>query len=158
MHILETNELLKERHGYDIGFFNRYDLLCVLHRHIREKERLLVKEKVVRIDNYDDKVVVQTAAGHAFEAQVIVGADGVRSGVRKEMWRNAEAVGAVPEEDKKGQSRQVGVHHLATFPPPPNLIHSLLTRASQKSSVTGPPATVCLRTELHFRKVKLAVS
>lgn len=117
MHILETNELLKERHGYDIGFFNRYDLLCVLHKHIREKERLLVNQKVVRIDNYEDKVVVQTAAGHVFEAQVIVGADGVRSGVRKEMWRNAEAVGAVPEEDKKGQSKQVGIHHLATFTP-----------------------------------------
>lgn len=104
VHILETTEILKERHGYDTGFFNRYDLLCVLHKHIREKERLLVNQKVVRIDTYEDRVVVQTAAGNVFEAQMIVGADGVRSTVRKEMWRNAELVGAVPEEDKKGQS------------------------------------------------------
>lgn len=49
---------------------------------------------------------MHTSAGHVFEAQVIIGADGVRSKVRKEMWRNAEKVGAVPEEDKKGQLKQ----------------------------------------------------
>lgn len=94
---------MKERHGYDVGFFNRYDLLCVLHKHIREKERLLVNQKVVKVDTYEDKVVVQTSTGDVFEAQVIVGADGVRSTVREEMWRNAEVAGAMPEEDKKGQ-------------------------------------------------------
>lgn len=104
---METTPILKERHGYDVGFFNRYDLLCVLHKHVREKARLLVNQKVVRIDNYEDKVVVQTAAGDVFEAQLIVGADGVRSAVRKEMWRNAELVGAVPEEDKKGESKRI---------------------------------------------------
>ncbi|KAK7700374.1 hypothetical protein SLS64_010982 [Diaporthe eres] len=103
LHILETTEILKERHGYDVGFFNRYDLLCVLHKHIREKERLLVNQKVARVDTYEDKVVVQTSTGDVFEAQMIVGADGVRSTVREEMWRNAEVAGAVPEEDKKGQ-------------------------------------------------------
>lgn len=107
MHKLETNPILKERHGYDTGYFNRYDLLCVLHKHVREKERLLVNQKVVRVDTYEDKVVVQTSTGDVFEAQCIVGADGVRSTVRKEMWRNAEAAGAVPEEDKKGQSKPV---------------------------------------------------
>lgn len=107
MHKLETNSILKERHGYDTGYFNRYDLLCVLHKHVREKERLLVNQKVVRVDTYDDKVVVQTSTGDVFEAQCIVGADGVRSTVRKEMWRNAEAVGAVPDEDKKGRSKPV---------------------------------------------------
>lgn len=103
LHILETRDILKERHGYDVGFFNRYDLLCVLHKHIREKERLLVNQKVARVDTYEDKVVVQTSTGDVFEAQVIVGADGVRSTVREEMWRNAEVAGAMPEEDKKGQ-------------------------------------------------------
>ncbi|KAL2272824.1 hypothetical protein FJTKL_05962 [Diaporthe vaccinii] len=101
LHILETTEILKERHGYDVGFFNRYDLLCVLYKHIREKERLLVNQKVARVDTYEDKVIVQTSTGDVFEAQMIVGADGVRSTVREEMWRNAEVAGAVPEEDKK---------------------------------------------------------
>lgn len=87
-----------------MGFFNRYDLLCVLHKHIREKERLLVNQKITHVDSYEDRVVVQTSAGDVFEAQVIVGADGVRSTVRNEMWRNSEAAGcAIPEEDKKGQ-------------------------------------------------------
>ncbi|KAJ0103784.1 monooxygenase fad-binding protein [Diaporthe amygdali] len=101
LHIIETTAILKERHGYEIGFFNRYDLLCVLHKHIREKERLLVNQQITHVDGLEDKAIVHTSAGHFFEAQVVIGADGVRSTVRKEMWRNAEVAGAVPEEDKK---------------------------------------------------------
>lgn len=86
-----------------MGFFNRYDLLCVLHKHIREKKRLLVNQKITRVDGFEDKVIVHTSAGNVFEAQMIVGADGVRSTVREEMWRNAKIADAVPEEDKKGQ-------------------------------------------------------
>jgi 2-polyprenyl-6-methoxyphenol hydroxylase-like FAD-dependent oxidoreductase len=79
-------------------------MLCVLYKNIRDKERLLVNQKVTRVENHEDRVVVHTAAGDVFEAQVIVGADGVRSTVRKEMWRNAEEAGVgVPAEDKKGQ-------------------------------------------------------
>ena len=101
---METTAILKERHGYEVGFFNRYDLLCVLHKNVREKERLLVNQKIIRVDNYEDRAVVHTAAGDVFEAQTLIGADGVRSTVRKEMWRNAELAGVdVPEEDKKGQ-------------------------------------------------------
>lgn len=101
---MDIAPILKERHGYETGFFNRYDLLCVLHKNIREKERLLVNQKIVRVDNYEDRVVVHTKAGDVFEAQMLIGADGVRSTVRKEMWRNAEESGVgIPEEDKKGQ-------------------------------------------------------
>lgn len=154
MHILETTEMLKERHGYDVGFFNRYDLLCVLHNHIREKERLLVNKKVVRVDTYEDKVVVQTSTGDVFEAQVIVGADGVRSTVRDEMWRNAEVAGAVPEEDKKGQ--WVGCVFRLVILFSISLYNSILIRISQKLSAIGPPALACPRTELHIPAVKLA--
>ncbi|KAF6816901.1 FAD binding domain protein [Colletotrichum plurivorum] len=103
MHFTDTVDLLKQRHGYGVGFFNRHDLVSILHKHVREKERLLVNQKVVRIDGLEDKVVVHTAAGDVFEAQMIVGADGVHSAVRREMWRNAETAGpgAIPEEDKK---------------------------------------------------------
>ncbi|KAG8157756.1 hypothetical protein KVR01_012418 [Diaporthe batatas] len=102
LHDLGIAPILKERHGYETGFFNRYDLLCVLHKNIREKDRLLVNQKIVRVDNFKDRVVVQTKAGDVFEAQMLIGADGVRSTVRKEMWRDAEESGAeIPKEDKK---------------------------------------------------------
>lgn len=106
MHLIETTEILKERHGYEVGYFNRYDLLCVLHKHIREKERLLVNQKIIRVDALEDKAIAYTSTGDVFEAQVVIGADGVRSTVRNEMWRNAEVAGAVPEEDKKGQWKE----------------------------------------------------
>ncbi|TDZ15108.1 FAD-dependent monooxygenase ctvC [Colletotrichum orbiculare MAFF 240422] len=86
MHFTDVVGMLKERHG-----------------HIKEKDRLLVNQKVVRIDGLADRAVVYTAAGDVFEAQMVVGADGVHSAVRREMWRNAETAGpeAIPEEDKK---------------------------------------------------------
>lgn len=77
----------------------------MLYKHVREKHRLLNNQKIVHIDNLEDRAVVQTKAGDVFEAQVVIGADGVRSTVRKEMWRNAAVAGpsAVPEADKKGE-------------------------------------------------------
>lgn len=113
---METTAILKERHGYETGFFNRYDLLCVLHKHVQEKERLLVNQKIIRVDNFEDRVVVKTSAGDVFEAQAIIGADGVRSTVRKEMWRNAEVAGVgVPEEDKKSEWYQAVSTSLHSF-------------------------------------------
>ncbi|TDZ27860.1 FAD-dependent monooxygenase ctvC [Colletotrichum spinosum] len=103
MHFTDVVGMLKERHGYGTGFFNRHDIVSVLYSHIKEKDRLLVNQKVVRIDGLADRAVVYTAAGDVFEAQMVVGADGVHSAVRREMWRNAETAGpeAIPEEDKK---------------------------------------------------------
>lgn len=125
MHFTDTTDEMRQRHGYGVGLFNRYDLVSILHNHIREKSRLLVNQKVVRIDGLEDKVVVHTAAGDVFEAQMIVGADGVHSAVRREMWRNAEMAGpgAIPEEDKKGET-----DHDERQAPLGSLLQPMLTR------------------------------
>ncbi|KKY16639.1 putative monooxygenase fad-binding protein [Diplodia seriata] len=96
--------ILKTRHGYAPMFMERYQLLRVLYKHITEKERVFVDKKVQKIEDYEGRVLVHTEDGTTFEGQITVGADGVHSTVRKEMWRNADEKdpGAIPTEDRQG--------------------------------------------------------
>lgn len=104
--------ILKTRHGYAPMFMERYELLRVLYKHIAEKERIVVNKKVQKIEDDEGRVLVHTEDGTTFEGQITVGADGVHSTVRREMWRNAEEndPAAIPTEDKQSAYRK--------FPPP----------------------------------------
>ncbi|KAB2573212.1 Monooxygenase FAD-binding protein [Lasiodiplodia theobromae] len=95
--------MLEARHGYAPMFMERYGLLCVLYNHILEKERINTNKKVQKIENFEDRVLVHAEDGTTFEGQIVVGADGVHSSVRKEMWRNAEEQdpGSIPKEDRQ---------------------------------------------------------
>ncbi|KAF7532752.1 hypothetical protein G7054_g7705 [Neopestalotiopsis clavispora] len=95
--------VIQARHGYVNMFMERYELLRVLHRHIIDKDRLLINKKVVRVNTQDDIATVLTRDGSFFEAQIVVGADGVHSSVRGEMWRNADEsdTGAIPKCDRE---------------------------------------------------------
>ena len=42
-----------------------------------------------RVDHFDDRVVVQCKDGSSYIGDIIIGADGVHSLVRQEMWRHA---------------------------------------------------------------------
>ncbi|KAK8096368.1 uncharacterized protein PG998_014236 [Apiospora kogelbergensis] len=84
-------EVLAQRHGYPAMFTQRHQLLCLLHRHVQEKDRVHVNRKVTRVDTLDNSAVVYCHDGSVFEGQIVIGADGVRSTIRKEMWRNADA-------------------------------------------------------------------
>ncbi|EOD52360.1 putative monooxygenase fad-binding protein [Neofusicoccum parvum UCRNP2] len=94
---------LEARHGYSALFMQRHQLLCILYEHLVEKERVLVNKKVHRIEHLADSVLVHTTDGGVFEGQMVVGADGVHSTVRKEMRRTAEELepGYIPKKDKE---------------------------------------------------------
>ncbi|KAJ1327036.1 FAD dependent monooxygenase [Microdochium nivale] len=92
--VREFGPELKLRHGYSMFFSSRHQLVKVLYDHVQDKERMLVNRKVVRIDagaKPESPARVHTVNGDVFEAQLVVGADGVRSFVRSEMWRLADA-------------------------------------------------------------------
>ncbi|KAK8011861.1 hypothetical protein PG989_000121 [Apiospora arundinis] len=90
------NTLLEKRHGYLPTFTNRHLLVSILHNHIRDKDKLLVKKKRHR-------ALVHLEDGLLYEAQLVIGADGIHSTVRKEMWRNADAndPATIPKGDRK---------------------------------------------------------
>ncbi|KAJ1324129.1 FAD dependent monooxygenase [Microdochium nivale] len=117
----EAGPELKARHGYPTSILSRHKLVTVLYDHVQSKERMLVNRKVVRIESSveagsesEGPARVHTADGDVFEAQLVVGADGVRSFVRSEMWRLADAAsngGGIPASDRE----PVPVEHACVF-------------------------------------------
>ncbi|KAF4964455.1 hypothetical protein FSARC_7641 [Fusarium sarcochroum] len=101
-----TNPLLIERHGYATLFMGRFELLSILYSHISEKQRIIVNKKAVQIENLEHAALVHTMDGSVFKGQAVVGADGVHSTVRREMWRIAEAKEpeVIPAQDKQNIS------------------------------------------------------
>ncbi|OLN96573.1 FAD-dependent urate hydroxylase 2 [Colletotrichum chlorophyti] len=99
-----TRNLTTERHGYPTLFTERYRLICTLYDHLKEKDRIFVNKKVQRVENLEDCAEVYTTDGSVFKGQIVVGADGVRSTIRQEMWRNADANNdsdAIPARDRQ---------------------------------------------------------
>lgn len=62
-------------------------LLQVLYDNLLHKDRVLTKKRVSEVNLVDSGVHVRTADGDLFEGDIIVGADGIHSTVRDEMWR-----------------------------------------------------------------------
>jgi 2-polyprenyl-6-methoxyphenol hydroxylase-like FAD-dependent oxidoreductase len=63
-------------------------LLQILFDNIQAKDRVMTQKRVVRVETAENQVYVQTQDGSTYTGDIVVGADGVHSAVRKEMWRN----------------------------------------------------------------------
>ncbi|KAI0882424.1 uncharacterized protein GGS22DRAFT_43895 [Annulohypoxylon maeteangense] len=97
------SEQLEHKTGYPQVFIDRQMLLQVLFDKLKSKDRILTSKRVVRVDSVENCVHVQTEDGTTYTGDIVVGADGVRSVVRKEMWRNALESGSKlfqPDEDQ----------------------------------------------------------
>ncbi|KAH8592118.1 hypothetical protein B0O99DRAFT_549387 [Bisporella sp. PMI_857] len=98
--------LMNARMGYPISFLERQRVLKILLDRLPEKKRVLVNKKVTAVDQVANGVVVQCDDGSKFEGDIVAGADGVHSRIRREMWRHAESKHALKnlEKDKMGKS------------------------------------------------------
>ncbi|KAL3463733.1 hypothetical protein BJX64DRAFT_276360 [Aspergillus heterothallicus] len=92
-----------ERFGYGLVFVERQRLLESLYQHLLDKSKIHLNQAVVRIQQTKNGVSVSTQDGTAYKGSLVVGADGVHSRVRAEMWRLAEAQspGSITEREKK---------------------------------------------------------
>jgi 2-polyprenyl-6-methoxyphenol hydroxylase-like FAD-dependent oxidoreductase len=96
------------RSNYPPTFLDRQVVLEVLYSHIKDKNKVLVGKRVDRIDHKEDGVTVHCTDGTSFHGDVIAGADGVQSQVRREMWAAADEQepGAIPKEDKESMTAE----------------------------------------------------
>ncbi|KAI1121478.1 FAD dependent monooxygenase [Nemania abortiva] len=73
--------------GYPVSFLERRRFIQILYDKLKSKACVHVKKEVVSITNSQSGAVVRTADGSVYEADLVVGADGVHSVVRSEIWR-----------------------------------------------------------------------
>lgn len=101
-------EEIRKQHGYNLVFTERQKFLTVLKNKIQHQDRLRTNQRVVRIEETGDKVKLHTKTGETFEADIAIGADGVHSPVRAEMWRLAEDAGSKVFGQNPGAGRSIG--------------------------------------------------
>lgn len=76
-------------HGYPILFLDRQMVMKILYDKIQHKAHVLTNERVVSVQNHASTAAVVTTAGRTFEGDIVIGADGIHSIVRQQMWQEA---------------------------------------------------------------------
>ncbi|GKT41102.1 FAD-dependent monooxygenase andE [Colletotrichum spaethianum] len=79
----------------------RQMLLQVLYDNLKQKDKVLPEKRVNKIELINGGVLVHTKDGSVFEGDIVVGADGIHSTVREEMWRigHEESPGYFPKDE-----------------------------------------------------------
>ena len=62
-------------------------LLATLYDNLKNKDKVITGAKVQTVNTLLGGVEVATLDGQVFKGDLVVGADGVYSTIRKEMWR-----------------------------------------------------------------------
>lgn len=80
-------------------------VLQVLYENIKDKTKILTKKQVKKVDLTDDGVLVTTSDKSTYKGDILVGADGIHSSVRGEMWRiaNEMSPGWIPVDEHSGE-------------------------------------------------------
>jgi FAD dependent monooxygenase len=78
------------RFGYPLAFLRRREFLAITYNAHPDKTKILTGKDVVELKGLSDGVCAVTSDGSVYEGNIIVGADGVHSRVRSEIWRWAD--------------------------------------------------------------------
>jgi 2-polyprenyl-6-methoxyphenol hydroxylase-like FAD-dependent oxidoreductase len=73
------------RHGYPVIFVERQVLLRKLYENMRQKDKVLLQKRFTRLEQAENGVRVITQDGCSYAGDIVIGADGMHSPVRKQM-------------------------------------------------------------------------
>lgn len=84
---------------------DRQMIVETLWRNLKHKDKVLLSKKVVKVELEPSRVKAVTADGSSYYGDILVGADGVHSNVRNEMWRLADTLepGYIPASEHTGE-------------------------------------------------------
>lgn len=91
----DSLQLIEARTGYPVTFLERRQVLQKLHQLAPEQSKILTSKKVISVRTLPDGVEVHCGDGSIFTGDIVAGADGVHSQIRREMWRHAKSDGAL---------------------------------------------------------------
>lgn len=89
----------------DFAILERRQLLEVLYTGLQDKSKVHTGKQVTSILPTESGVSVTTADGASYDGDLVVGADGVHSFVRSEMWRVAdlEQPGLISKKERSSE-------------------------------------------------------
>lgn len=84
---------------------DRQKFLEILYKRYPEKSNILVNKKVVKVESFNNGTCVTTQDGSAYHGSLVIGADGVHSQVRSELWRLADLQdpGCITDQEKHSE-------------------------------------------------------
>ncbi|KAJ5952743.1 uncharacterized protein N7479_011156 [Penicillium vulpinum] len=88
----DFNEKSMGSHGYPVVFLDRRMLIQVLYEKIQDKSKVITSQRVESIENGTSSATVTTTTGQVYTGNMMVGADGIHSKVRQEMWKAAKKI------------------------------------------------------------------
>ncbi|KAL4940629.1 hypothetical protein BDV06DRAFT_230222 [Aspergillus oleicola] len=93
---------INQRFGYPIIFLDRQKFLETLYRTYPDKSKIVTNTRVSEVQSSESSARVITENGTVYEGDIVMGADGVHSLVRREMWRLADLKqpGSIPRHEK----------------------------------------------------------
>lgn len=101
-------------HGYPILFLDRQTVLRVLYDNLKDRTKVLTGKRVKRIELDGNQARAITIDDSTYSGDIIVGADGIHSTVRDEMWRIADELspGYISSSEHSGQLKSSRLSHL----------------------------------------------
>ncbi|KAH7152589.1 monooxygenase [Dactylonectria macrodidyma] len=86
-------ELQQTRLAYPTAFLDRQVVLQILSERLPDPSKILVNKRIVSVEHFKEGAVVHCKDGSQFQGHVVVGADGIHSVIRNEMWRRFDEQG-----------------------------------------------------------------
>jgi hypothetical protein len=89
-------------------FLDRRQLVQALFDSLKDKSKVHTSSDAVKVELFDSHVTLETKDGRQFTGSIVVGADGIHSRVRDEMWRiaNSEIPGYISERQQEALAKR----------------------------------------------------
>jgi 2-polyprenyl-6-methoxyphenol hydroxylase-like FAD-dependent oxidoreductase len=91
-------------------FGDRQLLLQALYMVLKDKSKILMGKKVQKVDQHQGGITVHCQDGTTYQGDIVAGAEGCHSTVRREMWRLGNAAKPNTFTDKEMKCEQLHIY------------------------------------------------